>query len=67
MASNQHVIVNIHGDGTALVELDRQEKCNAFSQTMIGELVSAFDSLDSNPEVRCIVLAGTPGGSFSGW
>ena len=65
MDSAQNVRVTTHGDGTALVELDRPEKRNAFSQAMIGELVAILDSLDANNEVRCIVLAGT-GGSFCG-
>ena len=66
MDSPQNVRVAVNGDGTALVELNRPEKRNAFSQTMICELVAALDSLDNNPEVRCIVIAGSPGGSFCG-
>ena len=53
-------------DGTALIEFNRPKKRNAFSQTMIGEMVATLASLDADPAVRAIVVTGSPGGPFCG-
>ncbi len=44
--------------GVAVLWLNRPEVRNAFNETMIGELSSAFGELDANPEIRAVVLAG---------
>lgn len=54
------------GLGVALVQLDRPEKRNAFSQAMIGGLVAILSQLDSNALVRALVLTGSPDGPFCG-
>jgi enoyl-CoA hydratase/carnithine racemase len=43
----------------ALCRLDRPESRNALSAEVMDELASAIDHFDSDPEVRCIVIAGT--------
>jgi enoyl-CoA hydratase len=42
----------------AVVTLDRPKQLNALSTQLMTELVGALKELDSDPEVRCIVLAG---------
>lgn len=46
------------GHGAAVVWLDRPALRNAFNETMIAELTSAFGELDADPGVRAVVLAG---------
>jgi methylglutaconyl-CoA hydratase len=48
----------------AWVWMNRPELHNAFDETLIAELTSAFEELDADPAVRAIVLAGE-GKSFS--
>ncbi len=45
------------GDGVAVVLLNRPEKYNAFNSTMQNELSSLWQSLRTNDNVRCVVLA----------
>ena len=42
----------------AVVTLDRPEQLNALSTQLMNELVGALEELDTDPEIRCIVLAG---------
>ncbi|MHB8631529.1 MAG: enoyl-CoA hydratase-related protein [Candidatus Limnocylindria bacterium] len=42
----------------ATVQLDRPEVLNALSEELMDELVAALEGLDSEPEIRCIVLTG---------
>jgi enoyl-CoA hydratase len=43
----------------AVVTLDRPKQLNALSTQLMNELVGALGELDVDPEVRCIVLAGS--------
>ncbi|MFI6292459.1 enoyl-CoA hydratase-related protein [Nonomuraea sp. NPDC050790] len=45
-------------DGVATVTLKRPERLNAFTFTMRGELVDAFDRSDADDEVRAVVVTG---------
>jgi enoyl-CoA hydratase/carnithine racemase len=51
--------VSIDGVGVGLVELDSPETRNALSPPMKEALIAALEGLDANPEVRCIVIAGS--------
>ena len=53
-----------HRGPAAWVWMNRPELHNAFDETLIDELASAFTALDLDPTVRAIVLAGV-GKSFS--
>jgi len=53
------IAVSIDGFGVGLVELDSPETRNALSPQMKDALIAALEGLDTNPEVRCIVLAGS--------
>ena len=50
-------------DSIATVTLNRPDIHNAFDETLIANLTAAFVSLDDNPDVRVVVLAGA-GKSF---
>ncbi len=50
-------------DAVATVTLNRPEIHNAFDETLIASLTATFVSLDDNPDVRVVVLAGA-GKSF---
>jgi len=49
---------------TALVTLDRPEKLNALSETLIEEFVDAVDRAENDDEIRAILVRGA-GGNFS--
>lgn len=42
----------------ATITLDRPEKLNAFTETMGGELIAAFDRTDADPDVRAVIVTG---------
>ena len=44
--------------GTALLTLNRPEQLNAFTGTMLQEMVDAFDRADADDEVRAVVVTG---------
>jgi methylglutaconyl-CoA hydratase len=50
-------------NAVAIVVLNRPEVHNAFNETLIAELTAALRAMDSDPEVRAVVLAGA-GESF---
>jgi len=43
----------------ATVQLDRPESLNALSEELMDELVASLETLDNEPEIRCIVLTGS--------
>jgi len=43
----------------AVVQLDRPEVLNALSEEVMDELVAALETLDDEPDIRCIVLTGS--------
>jgi len=57
------VIVERQGS-VLVVTLNRPQRLNAFTGSMLAILNDAWDEADSNDEVRCIVLTGA-GGNFS--
>lgn len=61
--TNTSLKINRRG-ACAWVWMSRPAVHNAFDDTLIAELGAAFESLDADPDVRVIVLAGE-GKSFS--
>jgi enoyl-CoA hydratase/carnithine racemase len=53
------VEVSIDESHVALLRLNRPEARNALSQEMRDELVASLERLDADPDVRCIVIAGS--------
>ncbi|WP_322048931.1 crotonase/enoyl-CoA hydratase family protein [Paraburkholderia sp. J67] len=46
-------------DGVATITLHRPEKLNAFTATMMQELIAAFDATDADDAVRCVIVTGS--------
>jgi len=46
------------GDGVATITLDRPDRMNAFTPTMMQELVDAFDRADADDDVRVVIVTG---------
>lgn len=60
-----HVRVDRH-DKVALVTLVDHERRNAMTATMVAEIVSTFDSLESDDAVGAVVITGEPPAFCSG-
>lgn len=45
-------------ENIATITLNRPEKLNAFTATMMNELIAAFDAADADDEVRAVVVTG---------
>lgn len=45
-------------DGVATITLDRPDVLNAFNAAMMNELLDAFDRVDSDDDVRAVVVTG---------
>lgn len=45
-------------DGILTITLDRAERLNAFTPTMLEELIAAFDRADADDDVRAVVVTG---------
>ena len=45
-------------DGIATVTLNRPEKMNAFTRTMMAEFIDALDTTDSDDSVRAVIVTG---------
>ena len=58
-----HILLEIDGP-LGIVTLNNPDKHNAFDDVLIGDLTSAFQSLDSNDSVRAVILSAV-GKSFS--
>lgn len=56
--SYQYILVKRDPAGFAIVQLNRPDALNAINMKVMEELVAALESLDGDPEIRCIVLTG---------
>ena len=45
-------------DGVATITLNRPAKLNAFTVTMMKELIEAFDRTDADDAVRVVIVTG---------
>src|SRR3954447_24625699 len=53
-------LIDTSVDGhVALLRLNRPEARNALSPELMEELAGALEEFDTNPEIRCIVIAGS--------
>jgi enoyl-CoA hydratase/carnithine racemase len=53
-------------DRVATITLDRPERLNAFTPTMLDELIGAFDSADADDGVRAVIVTGEGRGFCAG-
>lgn len=51
-------------DGIATVTLNRPEKMNAFTRTMMAEIITAMDDLDADDDIRAIIFTGAGNRAF---
>lgn len=45
-------------DGIATITMNRPDKLNAFTSTMMAEMIDAFDRVDADDDVRCVIVTG---------
>jgi enoyl-CoA hydratase/carnithine racemase len=45
-------------DGIATITLNRPDKMNAFTGTMMSEMIDAFDRIDADDDVRAVIVTG---------
>jgi enoyl-CoA hydratase/carnithine racemase len=53
-------------DGVLTITLNRPERLNAFTETMMNELIAAFDASDADDEVRAVIVTGEGRGFCAG-
>ena len=53
-------------DAVATITLNRPDRLNAFTATMMRELVDAFDRVDADDDVRAVVVTGAGRGFCAG-
>jgi len=53
------VIVEKMDDNVGLITLDRPERLNALCDDMYKELIQVLQTMDSDKDIRCIVLTGS--------
>jgi len=52
--------------GVATITLNRPDRLNAFTKTMGGELIEAFDRADADDDVRAVIVTGAGRGFCAG-
>ncbi|KAK2613917.1 hypothetical protein N8I77_000785 [Diaporthe amygdali] len=60
--STEHIKVLADDDGVAVLQLNRPQKRNAFTQAMVDSMVAALGYLDARKDIRALVVTGSPGG-----
>lgn len=65
MSDFEHIDYAV-SDRIATITLDRPDKLNAFTGTMMRELLEAFDRTDADDEVRAVVVTGRGRGFCAG-
>ena len=63
--SYEHITLDI-ADGIATITLNRQDKLNAFTGTMMHEMISAFDRTDADDAVKAVIVTGAGRGFCAG-
>jgi enoyl-CoA hydratase/carnithine racemase len=53
-------------DGVLTVTLNRPDRLNAFTRTMMAELIAAFDAADADDDVRAVIVTGAGRGFCAG-
>jgi enoyl-CoA hydratase/carnithine racemase len=59
-------IVYAVADGIATITLNRPDQLNAFTGTMMHELIDAFDRVDADDDVRAVIVTGAGRGFCAG-
>jgi enoyl-CoA hydratase/carnithine racemase len=53
-------------DGVLTITLNRPDRLNAFTETMMNELIAAFDAADADDDVRAVIVTGEGRGFCAG-
>jgi enoyl-CoA hydratase/carnithine racemase len=53
-------------DGVLTITLNRPERLNAFTETMMNDLIAAFDASDADDDVRAVIVTGEGRGFCAG-
>src|SRR3954463_3408279 len=53
-------------DGVLTITLNRPDRLNAFTETMMNELIAAFDASDADDDVRVVIVTGEGRGFCAG-
>ena len=61
----QEIIYEV-ADGVATITLNRPDRLNAFTPTMMQELLDAFDRVDADDDVRAVIVTGAGRGFCAG-
>src|SRR5213079_728214 len=61
----QEILYDV-ADGVATITLNRPERLNAFTPTMMQELIDAFDRVDADDDVRAVIVTGAGRGFCAG-
>ena len=59
-------IVTDVADGVLTITLNRPDRLNAWTATMGGELIAAFDEADADDAVRAVIVTGAGRGFCAG-
>ncbi|MGO3133232.1 MAG: enoyl-CoA hydratase/isomerase family protein [Alcaligenes sp.] len=65
MSDYQCILVENHDDGVSIFTINRPDRRNALSATVVKELQQAFLAFDEDPSRRVAVLAGAGNDAFS--
>ncbi|GAA3049201.1 enoyl-CoA hydratase-related protein [Pseudonocardia yunnanensis] len=65
MTEYSEILLDV-ADGVATVTLNRPDRLNAFTTTMLRELVAAFDATDADDDVRVVLVTGAGRGFCAG-
>ncbi len=65
MTDFEHIAYAV-ADRVATITLDRPDRLNAFTPTMMRELIEAFDRTDADDDVRAVVVTGRGRGFCAG-
>jgi len=66
MVSRFTEIEYVVNDRVATITLNRPERLNAFTRTMMGEMIAAFDRADADDGVRAVIVTGAGRGFCAG-
>ena len=53
------ITLETDGDGIATLTLNRADRLNAFTVTMLKEMIAAFDRTDADDTVRAVIVTGS--------
>lgn len=59
------VLRDVISDGVCLVTINRPDKLNAMNIDVANELIATFNDINTNDEIKCVILTGSGDRAFS--